>query len=210
MKMKNTIIKICKILLVLFAIFVTFVIGAYICSLYSDWKKARADLKFPDNIETGYWVGTLKIEDPIVTRINDGYYILPRETLRNYDGCDSTFLERADVIHAFTHEYYEASKHTDSFRRHESYEVTECIRYYTAYKGLPVYEFYYPPVDFKLALVRKYKWICIDYPDVFDAYYFKDYEMVLCPRFTKKSKRKMEKHQEDIPFENLKYYMFAN
>ncbi len=192
--MKKIIANKGRVLLILVGLLTMFALSMRVYTPYAKWKKARMALEFPDNIETGYWVGTLKIKDPIVAKIHGEYYILPKSTLQTYDGCDSAFLERADVIHAFSTEYYMISKYTDRFLHNErSLDETEAyIHHDTSYMGLPIYEFYYPPKDFKLALIRKYKWVCTEYPDVFESLFLKDYQMVLVPCFTAKQRKKMQ------------------
>lgn len=162
-----------------------------------DRNAMRKNLKFPNNIQNVYYVATLEIDDPVVVKLNDRYYILPRTTLQEYKGNDSLFLSRNDVILFYSmpyiHEkYYEKQPYNLN-------NITNPKAYFNAcdtIQNMPVFQFYYHPKDFLLAVCRRYRWVCTQEPDVWDVEHFKDYELVLHPRFTNAQIRKMRRAKE--------------
>lgn len=99
--------------------------------------------------------------------------------MREYDGCDSAFLVRPDVI-----KFYSSS-----------------IEFYARLREqndrMEIFDFFYPPKKFDVYLQRKFEWYCSEIPDVWDMRYFVDYELTLCPQFTRWQWMKIDQDREE-------------
>lgn len=186
--MKKVIAIVCGILgCLLFLVSILLaVLGGYLGFSEFDRQKPA----FPDTVQDAYFVDTLTIDRPVVTKIAEEYYILPETTVEKYDGCDSSFIARPDVILfstdwllGFPFDIYAVGFMGGNL----------CFEPDGERNGLPVFQFDYPPKDFILALVRKHEWVCVDWPDVWEARFFKDYQLVLNPRFEKRHEKALFK-----------------
>lgn len=183
-----------KIVILIFGIFVFFVlifVGLKIYFRYSDLQEARRNLKFPDNLQNEYYVSIIKIDHPLVTYIGDKYYILTDEALEEYNGCDSTFLKRSDVVLLYYDVY--ASRRTDKqpYDLDKGWHVNYILEPRDTIQNLPIFEFSYPPKDFIFILMREYKFYYIIEPDVRGHEFGKNYIPTLYPRFTRRHTKKM-------------------
>lgn len=191
-----------KISILIFGVFVFFVlifVGLKIYFRYSDLQEARRNLKFPDNLQNEYYVSIIKIDHPLVTYIGDKYYILTDEALKEYNGCDSTFLKRSDVVLLYYDVY--ASRRTDKqpYELERGGDVDYMLEPKDTIQNLPVFEFTYPPQDFVFVLTRESKMYFIVEPDVRDYEFGKNYIPSLYPRFSRRDVKEMwDKQDKDI------------
>lgn len=130
---------------------------------------------FPEMIQNIYRVATVKIDSAVVVRLvnqeytnEPNYYITQESALREYDGCGSAFLVSPDVI-----KFYGSSIEFYAPPREQN-------------DRMEIFDFFYPPRKFDVYLQRKFEWYCSEIPDVWDMRYFVDYELALCPEFTRR------------------------
>lgn len=157
--------------------------------------KIRENLRFPENIRNIYYVGDIKIDNPLIACINDRFYVFESETLNKYDGCDSVFINRDDVIWLSPYNL----GHSEYFDKHNYLRgcLENDLRTYLiptdTVHGLPLYKFPYKPKSFMLTMVRKFERVCTIEPDVWNIKYInRDYIPSLCPRFTPHQKREIQ------------------
>ena len=174
------------------------------CRFQYKTHKIRENLRLPDNIRNIYYAGEIKIDDPLVALIDNEFYVFESETVNKYDGCDSLFIIRDDVIwlslYNFSHRKY-FDKRIDL---HGSLEIhfEEYLIPCDTIQGLPLYRFPYKPKSFILSMVRKFKWKCVIEPDVWEIEYLnRDYIPSLCPRFSARDAKKIINEVYDNYFE---------
>lgn len=172
--------------------------------------KIRENLRFPENIRNIYYVGDIKIDNPLITCIDDRFYVFESETLNEYDGCDSVFINRDDVIwlyESYVHHKHNYDKDIDIKGALAYGDFAKYLVFVNSVKGLPLYKFPYKPKSFLMTIVRKFKWKCIDEPDVWEyEYRNRNYIIALIPRFTLIQEKKMaimEQHRFIKEFPHL-------
>lgn len=176
----------------------TFVIYILI-SIINDCEccKIRKRLQLSDNIQWMYYLGDIKIDNPIITCVDDKFYVFEYETINKYDGCDSLFVNRDDVVWLYrvrNHREKRCINTKEKFAYDDIDKYLECV---DSLNNLPLYRFYYKPQNFLLIMVRQY-----DY-----NYQNNNYIPSVIPRFTHHQEHKMEKMAEErllIEFQNMK------
>lgn len=146
----NRIVKIflkCLILIIVGAIIIIAI------ALYKEQKKI-----FPYNIDSIYYVDNIKIKDIVVASINDVYYILPKSTISEYNGNDSLFIERTDVVEMQILDSYDMKSLRKSRINFESYLPDYYLSDTSRQNGIVIRDFLLKPKYFKVIFSKDYEY----------------------------------------------------